>query len=185
MLQGVLHHCCLSPMAHLKDASTRRKSALWNPGLDSTNSKSIQLRFWEGQSFVDVETAKLPGEISVVDSKMTPTGHLQSIISLSSLKPPLVDDVVWTFLKALHQDISRQKGIQYAFFRNVSTSENLSLWAQLQQFGWFWFVLVVLLQTLSSRLFGSLDEKWMHATTYLRELGHWSFQTLVMTFWLR
>ena len=72
--------------------------------------KSLHLRFWEGQSLVDVEIARLHRDVPSMKGELTLISQLQSAISV---KPPVIPfggcsaDV----LKALDQDPVPQRDL--------------------------------------------------------------------------
>ena len=131
--------------------------------------KSLHLLFWEGQSLVDVEVARVPRDIPIMKRELTLIPQLQSAISV---KGQIIScggcsaDV----LKALDQEPVRQGAFSARLGRNLWTSKNLRvglvtmLCVVSMSFHFFRPQLV--------RLTGALVEKWMHATTHLRQVGH-------------
>ena len=129
----MFRHCFLSHMTHLRTVLNRSKVHSWD-FRTLPNLKSLHLRFFEGQSLVDVEVAKLPRYVPVVKVELTINAQLQTALSV---KPQILScggcnvDV----LKALEQVPSRQGESNFSSVQIMSTS-GAGFWSKLRRSGW-------------------------------------------------
>ena len=65
VLQGLLHHCFVVLMGHVKEVLDRSK--LYSVEFQTiSKSKTMSSYFWEGGHLVDIELSSIPPDVRVV-----------------------------------------------------------------------------------------------------------------------